>query len=97
MAVKGFVRKSSIAVCQFFHSLRLCFHGSCNFGIFLKLTTELISARKTSHEHNNKDVPLVRFMYLVFTRMPGESNYKQLRSLLCLCDVFRALVNSLVS
>ena len=31
-------------------------------------------------------------MYLVFTRMPGESYRKRLRSLLlCLCDVFRAL------
>ena len=36
-------------------------------------------------------------MYLVFTRMPGESYHRRLRSLLlCLCDVFRALINSLV-
>ena len=36
-------------------------------------------------------------MYLVFTRMPGESYRMRLRSLLfCLCDVFRALINSLV-
>ena len=36
-------------------------------------------------------------MYLVFTRMPGESNRRRLRSLvLRLCDVFRALINSLV-
>ena len=28
--------------------------------------------------------------------MPGESYGKQLRSLLCLCDIFRALINSLV-
>ena len=34
-------------------------------------------------------------MYLVFTRMPGQSYRKRLRSLLC-CDVFRALINSLV-
>ena len=52
--------------------------------IFKKLTMELISGRKTSHKHNNKDVPLVRFMYLV---LPGESNHKRLKSLLCLCDV----------
>ena len=33
-------------------------------------------------------------MYLVFTRMPVESYRGQLRSLLlCLCDVFRALIN----
>ena len=42
-------------------------------------------------------ITLVEFMYLVFTRMPGESYRRQLRSLLlCLCDVFRALINSLV-
>ena len=36
-------------------------------------------------------------MYLVFIRMPGESYRRQLRSLfLGLCDVFRALINSLV-
>ena len=42
--------------------------------------------------------PLVEFMYLVFTRMPGESYRRRLRSLLlCICDVFRAaLINSLV-
>ena len=47
---------------------------------------------------------LVEFKYLVFTRMPGESYRRRLRSsslllilfLLYLCDVFRALINSLV-
>ena len=39
----------------------------------------------------------MEFMYLVFTRMPGESYRRQLRSLLLyLCYVFRALINSLV-
>ena len=34
-------------------------------------------------------------MYLVFTRMPGESYHRQLRSLLLyLCDVFRTCVGS---
>ena len=43
------------------------------------------------------DVPLVEFMYLAFTRMSGESYRRRLRSLLlCLRDVFRALINSLV-
>ena len=43
-----------------------------------------------------EDVPL-EFMYLVFTRMPGENNRRRLRSLLLyLCYVFRALINSLV-
>ena len=40
-----------------------------------------------------RDVPLVEFMYLVLTRMPGESFRQQLRCLLlCLCYVFRVLV-----
>ena len=44
-----------------------------------------------------KDVPLVEFMYLVFTRLPGESYRRRLRSLLLyLSYVFRALINSLV-
>ena len=42
-------------------------------------------------------IPVVEFMYLVFTRMPGESYRRRLRSLLLyLCDDFRALINSLV-
>ena len=44
-----------------------------------------------------EDVALVEFLYLVFTRMPGESCCSQFGSLLlCLCDVFQALVNSRV-
>ena len=44
-----------------------------------------------------KDVHLVEFMYLVFTRMLGESYRGRLRSLLLyLCYVFGALINSLV-
>ena len=40
---------------------------------------------------------LVEFVYLVFTRMPGESYCRGLRSLLLhLCYVFWALMNSLV-
>ena len=36
-------------------------------------------------------------MHLVFTRMPGEGYRRRLGSLLlCLCYVFRALINSLV-
>ena len=38
-----------------------------------------------------EDVPLVEFMYLVFT-----SYRRRPRSLLCWCDVFRTLINSLV-
>ena len=36
-------------------------------------------------------------MYLVFLRIPGESYRRRLKFLLlCLCDVFRGLINSLV-
>ena len=43
-----------------------------------------------------EDVPQVEFMYLVFTRMPGENYRRRLKSLLfCLYDVFRALINHL--
>ena len=54
-------------------------------------------SRRLNTKGNYEDVPLVEFMYLVFTRMPGESYLRRLRSLLlCLCDVFLALINSLV-
>ena len=44
-----------------------------------------------------EDIPLVEFMYLVFTRILGESYRRRLTSLLmCLCDVFRALINFIV-
>ena len=44
-----------------------------------------------------EDIPVGEFMYLVFTRMPGESYRRRLRSLLlCFSDVFRALINPLV-
>ena len=48
-------------------------------------------------KERTKDAPLVEFMYLVFTRMPGESYCRRLRSLLLYwCYVFRALINFLV-
>ena len=34
-----------------------------------------------------RNVPLVEFMYLVFTCMPGESYCRQLWSLLCLISI----------
>ena len=41
-----------------------------------------------------EDVPPVEFMLLAFTRMPGESYRRQLRSLLLyLCYVFLVLIN----
>ena len=40
------------------------------------------------HPHNLQDVPLVELMNFVFTCMPGESYWRQLRFLLlCLCAV----------
>ena len=42
------------------------------------------------------DVPLVEFVYFVFTHIPGESYSRQFRSLLYLCYIFWALINSLV-
>ena len=44
----------------------------------------------------NYNVPLVEFVYLVFTRMTGYSYRRRLGSLLRLCDVLRALITSLV-
>ena len=41
-----------------------------------------------------EDIPLVELMYFVFTRMPGESYRRRLRSLLCLCDVVLVLIKS---
>ena len=44
-----------------------------------------------------EDVPLVEFMYLVFTSMPDESYHKWLKFLLlCLCGSFQVLISSLV-
>ena len=46
------------------------------------------------------DVPLMEFTYLIFTRTIGESYRRrpatQFFRLLCLCDVFRVLINPLV-
>ena len=49
----------------------------------------------TAPEFCYEDVPLVEFVYLVFTRMSSESYRSRLRSLWsCLCDVFQVLMNS---
>ena len=41
------------------------------------------------------DVPFLKFMYFVFTCMPGESYHRRFGSLLlCSWDVFRDLINS---
>ena len=56
--------------------------------------TDLSSTRVTNG-NPNQAVPLVEFTPLVFTCRPGESYQRRLRSLLCLCDFFWALINSL--
>ena len=61
----------------------------------MNLTKFIIEAEKvkkrTAKEHSkficcrgrtSEDAPLVEFMYLVFTRMPGESYSRRVRSLL---------------
>ena len=40
--------------------------------------------------------PLVEFWNLAFTRMPGESYWRRCRPLLCSCDVFLAIIISLL-
>ena len=58
---------------------------------------EQIKTEEKERKKWTEDVTLVEFMYLVFTRVPGESYRKWLRSLLLyLCHVFRALIISLV-
>ena len=51
-----------------------------------------------SYIRGYQDVPLLEFMDLVLTRMPGDNYRRRLRSLLLyLCYVFRALLYSVVS
>ena len=52
--------------------------------------------RKKEKSKKKADMPLVEFMYLVFTRMPGEIYRRRLRSFLFPCvTAFGALINSL--
>ena len=74
---------SELSVCK--HSLAKSLLTACRDLKLQFLHDELIK---------QEDVPLVEFMYLVFT---GESYRKRLKSsLLYLCYVIRALINSLV-
>ena len=51
----------------------------------------------TKNMYTFEDVPQVEFVHRVFTRMPGESYCRRLRSLsLYLCYAFQALISSLV-
>ena len=56
-----------------------------------------LRVKEKKKEKKEEDIPPVEFMYIVFTRIPGESYRRRLRSLLLyLCYVFRALIISLV-
>ena len=66
--------------------------SSCICLVFTLIPGE---SRGTASTH--EDVPVVEFVCFVFTRTSGESYRTRLGSLLlCLCDDFRALINSLV-
>ena len=65
-------------------------------GVLLSSPSELLLIRADLLS-SIEEVPEVEFMYFAFTRTPGESYRRRLRSFLsCLCDVSRALVISLV-
>ena len=71
--------------------------GNANASGKIKNSQNRFTTETNLKQKEAKDVPLVEFMYLVFTRMPGESYRRRLRSLLLyLCYVFRALINSIV-
>ena len=62
-----------------------------------KASPKLWPAEQKLAQIQFEDVPLVEFMYLVFTCMPGESYCRWFRSLLLyLCYVVWVLINSLV-
>ena len=55
-----------------------------------------LRSKYVTQVQQHEDIPLVEFIYLVFTRKPGESYRRRLRSLLLYsCYVFRLLINSL--
>ena len=72
---------------------RFCVHGEFCRGVpadcnVSKLGT-VTATRYVCHWRSSffEELPLVEFMFFVFTRMPGENHRRRLRSsLLCLCD-----------
>ena len=81
---------------RFLHLLHLSIFFSLNL-FFFYFFTLFYSLFSSPSSLNKIDVPLVEFMYLVFTHMSDESYRRRLRSLLLyLCYVLRALINSLV-
>ena len=70
-------------------------YGHLEFHTTPDLCRVLVS-QLTQYTNKQTNKNLMEFMYLVFTRMPDESYRGRLRSsLLYLCYVFRALINSL--
>ena len=63
----------------------------------MRVNTRYINSTRGTASKSSGYTSLVELMYFVFTCMPGKSNWRQLRFLLlCLCDIFQALINSLV-
>ena len=63
---------------------------------YINSTRVCILRVDTRYINSTRVCTLVEFMCLVFTRMPGERYRRRLGSLLlCLCDFFPALINSL--
>ena len=67
--------------------------------VFVAVATPGMWKRRRGGEDEDFDfdeVPLVELRHLVFRLVPAESYRRRLGSLLRLCDVFRALIISLV-
>ena len=75
---------------------QMCLYWPTNLKVILRSLWRDAGVHCATTERQLWNVPLVEFMYLVFTHMPGESYCRQLRYLLCLCYVFQVLINSLV-
>ena len=76
-------------------ALGLCHSNFCSGlgNVYYVLdTTQLFSI---SNSRQLKAVPLVEFVYFVFTHIPGESYCRWFRSLLCSYNGFQVLINSL--
>ena len=76
--------------------VEVCFTSTETVWLIRDGEPRTVTSTFTQLLNSGDGVPLVELMYLVFTRMPGESYRRRLLSLLLsLRDVFRALINSL--
>ena len=78
------------------HHFTQCYCTHMYTWSFIHVFTQQSFCEQVLLVYTTDDVPLVEFMYLVFTCMPGESYCRWLRSLLYLCYAFWVLINSLV-